>query len=120
MSDLISKHLALNCKPEFLSENLSKDYSYNLGWNKAITEWYRAIREIKTEDMPSADRPTGTWLDSEEHETFCNVEACETGTPKKYKFPVCSECGTQFGTLAYKYKYCPECGAKMEVEDDDR
>ena len=114
MSNLISKHLALNCKPEFLSENLGKDYCYNLGWNNAITEQYKAIREIKTENIPSVDRPQGEWIEMGQNENGThNVK--------------CNQCHYGYKMRGHaksidterKYRFCPHCGARMKGANDE-
>ena len=50
-TDLISRADALQCKPEFLNPICN----WNEGWNKAINEWYEAL---KTLPSVSAERST--------------------------------------------------------------
>ena len=68
------------------------------------------------DDAPTIEqRLIGKWTYSEECETYIGADLeAEVIIPRKYRLPICSECGTEFGTMAFKYKYCPECGAKME------
>lgn len=56
------------------------------------------------EDMPSADRPTGKWV---EHESD-HIE----------KVYLCSNCEDyEAWGETEKTPYCPNCGARMEVDD---
>lgn len=48
--------------------------------------------------VPSADRPTGEWVEEDEYGDLL----------------VCSECGF---ANDYKDNYCPNCGAKMKGEN---
>ena len=54
--------------------------------------------------FPSADRPTGEWINREK----CQVDE------DAYEVATCSECGAEI-TIEYPYdNYCPNCGAKMK------
>ena len=62
------------------------------------------------EQMPSADRPQGKWIDAEIRH--------EDGV---LPIQVCSECKT-FYPLEYTgggHRFCPSCGARMKGADDD-
>ena len=96
MSDLINRKDTLQARPEFLNCNLDKTYSYNLGWNNAIHEWFKNI-----EQLPSVDRPIGKWID-------LRHDNC-------YK---CSACGDYWMGIG-GYNFCPNCGADMRGEDNE-
>ena len=55
----------------------------------------------------------GEWI-KKEVEDFWIPSSLETGKPTKAILPVCSNCKTEFGTIAFEYDYCPHCGAKMD------
>ena len=63
------------------------------------------------EQMPSADRPQGEWVDAE-----IPLESGDT-----MPIQVCNLCKT-FYPLAYTgggHRFCPNCGAKMKGADDE-
>ena len=63
------------------------------------------------EQMPSADRPQGEWLDYE-------IPLEDGGA---MPIQVCSLCKT-FYPLAYTgggHRFCPNCGARMKGADDE-
>ena len=63
------------------------------------------------EQMPSADRPQGEWVDAE-----IPLESGDT-----MPIQVCNLCKT-FYPLAYTgggHRFCPNCGARMKGADDE-
>lgn len=61
--------------------------------------------------LPSADRPTGTWIEMGKnedgtHNVKCNL--CDNG----YKM----RGHARSIATKYKYRFCPHCGAKMKGE----
>lgn len=67
------------------------------------------------QDLPSANRPQGEWLETEERETYIDADwDADPIVPVKYRLPMCSICGKEFGTGAFDYNFCPNCGARMK------
>lgn len=64
-------------------------------------------RRIKA--IPSADRPSGEWID--------DIEAESNGD----YWANCSRCGMQIDVHENRgyYNYCPNCGARMRGADDE-
>lgn len=96
MSDLISRQDTLKRLCEKCTE----------GYEKAVCGARKCTEYQVIEDMPSADRPTGKWID------MSNGRAIRTPWWESGK---CDQCG-KYGSKTWDY--CPHCGAKMEVEDE--
>ena len=81
--------------------------TYN-GWSDAYDKAY-IIGTL--EEVPSADRPQGEWVDAE-----IPLESGDT-----MPIQVCNLCKT-FYPLAYTgggHRFCPNCGARMKGADDE-
>ena len=62
----------------------------------------------------------GKWVETEERETHIGVDWDANPVKlKKYRLPLCSICGEEFGTVAFNYNFCPNCGARMKGADKD-
>ena len=83
---------------------------------EAITYSYLNVltkeeRVLLIQDIPSADRPKGEWIDAE--------IPLESGGSMPIQ--VCNLCKT-FYPLAYTgggHRFCPNCGARMKGADDE-
>lgn len=88
MSDLISRQAATSI-PVLPKEHRKcfkdMDDAFETGWNKALS---------CVNMLPSADRPTGEWVDYGDCEDICSV----CGYSKVHE---------------PNYPYCPNCGARM-------
>ncbi len=70
---------------------------------------YRDLMLESVKVLPSADRPSGEWID--------DIEAESNG----YYWANCSQCGLQIDVHENRgyYNYCPHCGARMKGADDE-
>ena len=101
MSDLVKREDAIKAIEELPN-------AYN-GWSDAYDKAY-IIGAL--EEVPSADRPQGKWIDAE--------IPLESGGSMPIQ--VCNLCKT-FYPLAYTgggHRFCPNCGARMKGADDER
>ena len=91
--DLISRQDALmEARPEYLNPQQQKLASYNQGWNDAVEEYYDGIRAL-----PSADRPTGRWIDYSD-EGYVECPFCHSATTcdgNKDELHFCFSCGAR-------------------------
>ena len=93
--DLISRADALQCKPEYLNPICN----WNEGWNKAINEWYEALKTVPS--VSAEALPQGEWIDTE----FLKLKEC-------------SCCHNRWGVYSIEeFDFCPSCGAKMGVSE---
>ena len=77
--------------------------AYN-GWSDTYDKAY-IIGTL--EEVPSADRPQGEWIEIDDVSISCR----------------CSVCGWEahlYEDDVYGMPYCPNCGAKMKGADDER
>ena len=91
MSDLISRQDAI-----LAIEDMPNAYN---GWSDTYD---KACIIGVLEELPSADRPTGEWVDD------CTCSICHWMHEDNNGF-----------ALITKYNYCPNCGARMRGENDD-
>ena len=86
------------------------------GFVDSIVEQMRDNISRAVSALPTADRPTGEWINKDvirnEDNTIDEWQECE-----------CSVCGkwhtTPYAYYFNNYNYCPNCGAKMKGEEDD-
>ena len=97
MNDLISRRAAID---KLEHKALEPDY-YHKG-----EDWYDGMNSAVFElyDVPSADRPTGKWID------MSNGGAIRTPWWESGK---CDQCG-KYGSKAWDY--CPHCGSRNREE----
>ena len=96
-SDLISRAEAIQCKPEFLNPICN----WNEGWNKAIHEWYEALKNVPS---VSAEPKRGEWIRQTNGDGW-----------NEWYVNTCDQCDFQVGNKHddRAYRYCPNCGARM-------
>ena len=98
MSDLIYREDAIKAIEELPN-------AYN-GWSDAYDKAY-IIGTL--EEVPSADRPQGEWIDMGDFEK-CSV--CKGTRLKEFQ--------SYYGKVTWiKTPYCPQCGARMKGADDE-
>ena len=106
MSDLIKREDAIEALQKEINKGIPP-FDDTMG---AIRCGVRLARNI-IEDLPSADRPQGEWIDAE--------IPLESGGSMPIQ--VCNLCKT-FYPLAYTgggHRFCPHCGAQMKGADDE-
>ena len=75
------------------------------------------------QDISSADRPRGEWIEVRAFDAFGGDEATWMAHGNPIAFHYCSECKEQtrldeFGEEMLS-KYCPNCGARMKGANDE-
>ena len=98
MRDLIKREDAIEAIEELPN-------AYN-GWSDAYDKAY-IIGAL--EELPSADRPQGEWINMGDFEK-CSV--CKATRLKEFQ--------SYYGKVTWiKTPYCPQCGARMKGADDE-
>lgn len=109
MEDLIKREDAIDAieGTDWYHQNRNKDMVSGANSDEHQA-WYKADDVYKAlEEVPSADRPSGEWID-------------------KGDYAECSNCGAHSGTqfdgvesIPLKTQFCPYCGSKMRGEHND-
>lgn len=71
--------------------------------NELIFDALKRAIESEINNLPSADRPQGEWIEQEDD---------------YHHYWECSECGMGVGLDDIR-NFCPNCGAKMKGADDE-
>ena len=104
MSDLISRQAVIE---------LVKNSYYNLAEN--MDDVWAMVKDV--EQIPSADRPTGEWIDADGNKVRLDAD----GHPLDSCW--CSNCG-EWLVASDEYevvgKFCPHCGARMHKGGDSK
>ena len=102
MEDLISRQSALDVLDDFQS-NIELGIDDYAEKRKALC------------DLPSADRPSGEWVELGQNKDGTHSICCGACGVGKYK----SKGHARSYYTREKYKYCPHCGADMRGGNDE-
>ena len=76
------------------------------------------ISKGQIDDAPTIELKRGKWIETEERKTYIGADwDADPIVPVKYRLPMCSICGKEFGTGAFDYNFCPNCGADMRERE---